>query len=171
MTDDDFDDLDFTPDEESDDHVRLSKADLKKLRSAARRAGAAERDLAAYKRQETVRTAGIEGLTERQINVLASEAGDDDSPEKLRELAVEFGWATPPEPNVEDQQREAEIDAHTAAAAVANGAEPPAQRSQVPATEIAGWPVDKRMRLLDHHPDLHELALRGEPINLPAGFN
>lgn len=173
MTDDDFDDLDLeiTPDEEDEQYVRIKKEHLTKVRKAARGAGEARRELATYKRQETVRKAGIEGLTERQLNVLASQAGDDDSPEKLRELAVEFGWATPPEQTEKQQQVEAEIAAHTEAAAVANGAEAPAQRSKVPATDIAAWPPDKLMRLNSDHPELYELALQGLPIDLPPGFN
>lgn len=168
---DDFDDLELQADEESDDHVRLSKADLKRLRAAAKRAGAAERDLATYRRQATVRKAGLEGLSERQLNALAAEAGDDADDTQLHALAVEFGWAKAPEASVEEQQREAELNGQHQAAQVANGAEPPAQRTDIPPEDVAGWPVDKQMRLNEHHPELFELALQGQPISLPPGFN
>lgn len=171
MTDDDFDDLDLTADDESDDHVRLSKADVKRMRAAAKRAGAAEKELAAYKRQDSVRKAGIEGLSERQINAIAREAGDDDSPAKLLEIAVEFGWAQAPEPSEEQQQTEAEIAGQTEAAAISTGAEPPAQRTQVKPEDINSWPADKLLRLNEDHPELAELVLQGQSINLPPGFN
>lgn len=170
MSDDDFDDLDLTDDPESDEHVRLSKADVKRLRQAARRAGVAERELSDLRREKKVRDAGLNGLSPRQIATLAREVGDDDGPEKLREIAVEFGWASPPEPSAEQQQTDAEVNAHTQVAAIANGAEPPAQRSSVKPEDINSWPVDKQMRLNELHPDLAESVLRGEPIDLPPGF-
>lgn len=171
MTDDDFDDLETLPDEDDEQYVRIKKDDLKSVRKAARTAGEARKELATYKRQDKVRAAGLEDLSERQIAVLASQAGDDDSPEKLRELAVEFKWAEPAEPSAEAQQNEVEIAGQQQAATVSTGAEPPAQRSQVPADVVAGWTHEKQMRLEEHHPEIYELALRGEPVTLPPGFN
>lgn len=173
MTDlDDFDDLEVQPDDDDEGYVRIRKDDLKQIRRAARGKGAAERELAELQREKKVRAAGLDGLSERQINALAREAGDDaDNPEKLRELAVEFGWAPKPELSDDDRQRETELNGQHDAAQVANGAEPPAQRTQVPAEQINGWPADKLMRLNDQHPDLYDLVLQGEAISLPPGFN
>lgn len=171
MSDDDFDDLELHDDEDDEQYVRIKKADLKKVRTAARAKGTAEKELATYKQRDLVREAGIEGLTERQISVLAAEAGDNPTPERLRELAVELHWAEPPQPTEQQQQVETEIAAQTQAATVANGAQPPHQRTQVPPEDIAAWPVDKQMRLDSQHPDLYDLALQGQPIDLPPGFN
>lgn len=171
MSDLDFDDLELHPDDEDENYVRLRKDDVTALRKAARNRGAAEKELAEYKRRDKVRAAGLEGLSERQINALAREAGDDDSPETLHTLAVEFGWATKPEKTDEEQRRETEIEQQTQAAQVANGATAPQQRTQVKAEDVAGWPVDKQMRLNENHPHLMDLALAGEPIDLPPGFN
>lgn len=171
MTDDDFDDLETLPDDEDDGYVRIKKDDLKSVRKAARSAGAAREKLATYERRDKVREAGLEGLTERQIATLAREVGDDDSPEKLRELAVEFKWAEPAEPSQEQQQTEAEIAGQSEAAAISTGAEPPAQRTQVKPEDINSWPADKLLRLNEDHPELAELVLQGQSINLPPGFN
>lgn len=175
MTDDllDFDPdaIESIDDEEDENYVRVKKTDFVKARKAARKGQDARRTLADLQRQDKVRSAGLDGLSERQIAVLASQVGDDASTEQLHALAVEFGWAQAPEPSEEQQRNEAEIAGQTEAAAISTGAEPPAQRTQLAAQEIAAWPVDKRMRLLEQHPDIHELALRGEPITLPAGFN
>jgi hypothetical protein len=172
MTDlDDFDDLEIHGDEEDENYVRLRKEDVKRLRGAARRAGGAERELADFKRERLVRDAGIDGLSARQVAILAQQAGDDATPEALKDLAIELGWASKPQATEEDEQREAELAAQHQAAQVGNGAKPPLQRSEIPAEEVAGWPVDKQMRLNEAHPDLYESALQGNPVSLPPGFN
>ena len=171
MSDDDFDDLEIHNDEEDENYVRLRKEDVKRLRGAARRAGAAEKELGDFKRERLVRDAGIEGLSARQISILATQAGEDATADTLRDLAVELGWATKPEPSEEDQQREAEIAAEQEAAQVANGAQHPQQRTQLKPEDINGWAPDKLMRLNEKHPDLYDLVLAGQPIDLPAGFN
>jgi hypothetical protein len=175
MTDDllDFDPdaMESIDDEDDENYVRVKKTDFVKARKAARKGQDARRTLADLQRQEQVRAAGLDGLSDRQIAVLASQAGDNPTSETLRELAVEFKWVEAPEPSEEQQQTDAEIDAHTQAAAVATGAEPPAQRTAIPAEAVAGWPVDKQMRLEADHPDIYERTLRGEPITLPPGFN
>lgn len=171
MSDDDFDDIEITPDEEDDGYVRIKKDDLKSIRKAARGAGEARQKVAQYERRDKVREAGLDSLSQRQIDILAQQAGPEDGPDKLREIAVELGWAQPAEPDEETQRREAEIAGQTEAAQVANGAEPPASRTQIPADVINSWPADKLMRLNEQHPDIAELVLQGQPISLPPGFN
>lgn len=173
MTDDDFEDLETLPDDTDDGYVRIRKDDLKQVRRAARARGAAEKELSAYKRQDSVRKAGIDGLNERQIAALAREAEGDESPENLRKIAEELGFVQPADPALEREQQEidTEIDQQAAAVAAVNGATPVNTRATVQATEVAEWPMDKLMRLDRDHPEIYELAMRGEPISLPAGFN
>lgn len=173
MVDDDFDpdDIDVQNDDTDEDYVRIRKSDLKKVRTAARSAGAAKKDLAAYRRQDTVRSAGIEGLNDRQIAVIASQAEGDESPENLKRIAADLGWYTPPAPSDEEQQTDAEVAAHTEAVAATSGGQPVNTRATVPAEELASWPIDKLQRLDRSHPEIYESAMRGEPVTLPAGFN
>lgn len=173
MVDDDFDpdDIDVQNDDADEDYVRIRKSDLKKVRTAARAAGAARKELASYKRQDTVRAAGIEGLNDRQIAVIAAQAEGDESPDNLKRIAQELGWYTPPAPSDEERDTDAEIDAHSEAVAATSGAQPVAHRNTIPAEELASWPIDKLQRLDRNHPEIYELAMRGEPVTLPAGFN
>lgn len=171
MSDDDFDDLETLPDDVDDGYVKIRKEDLKAVRSAARKRGAAERELAAYKRQDAVRAAGIDGLSERQIAVIAREAEGDQSPENLRKIAEDLKFISAAPPSEEEQQVEQEIDRQQEAAAVTTGAPAAAQTLTVQPEEAAGWAVDKRMRFLNQHPQLHERLLRGEPVVLTQPFN
>lgn len=171
MTDFDLDDIETETDPDDANYVRLKKEDVRKLRGAARRAGAAERELRDIRRVEKVRQAGLEGLNERQLNALAREAGDDDSPETLRQIAVDFGWATPPEQTSEQQQVEAEVAATEQAVAAGSGADPAGHRTTLTPEDVNGWAVDKQMRFLNAHPDDYERLLRGEPVSLPGGFD
>jgi len=171
MTDDDFDDLETIPDDVDEGYVKLRKEDVKALRAAARKRGAAERELADYKRQEAVRAAGIDGLTERQIAVIAREAEADQSADNLRKIAEDLGFVQQRPPSEEEQQTEQEIQAQNEAAAVTSGAPPATHQTTVRDSDVAGWGVDKRMRFLHQHPDLHERLLRGEEVTLPASFN
>ena len=171
MSDDEFDDLETIPDDVDEGYVKLRKEDVKALRSAARKRGAAERELADYKRQDAVRKAGIDGLSERQIAVIAREAEADQSPENLRKIAEDLGFVQPAPPSEEQQAVEQEIAANTEAAAVTSGAPPATHQTTVRDSDVAGWGVDKRMRLLHQHPDLHERLLRGEEVTLPPSFS
>jgi hypothetical protein len=171
----DLDDIEVHPDETDDGYVRIKRDDLKQIRTAARKRGEAEKQLNEYRRRDSVRDAGLTGLNERQVAALAREAGDDQSPENLRKIAADFGWAqAEPEPTEEQreaqEQTEREIEQHTEAAAIANGAPAVAGRTLQP-SEVNGWAPDRLMRLQKSHPDLYELVLREEPITLPAGFN
>jgi hypothetical protein len=180
MSDDfDPDEIQVFEDETDDGYVRIKKDDLKKVRTAARRAGSATRELNEFRQRDTARDkakdAGLTGLNDRQVAALAREAGDDQSPENLRKIATDFGWAqAQAEPTEEEreaqEQNEREIEQHTEAAAIANGAPAVAHRTLQP-SEVNGWAPDRLMRLQKSHPDLYELVLREEPITLPAGFN
>ena len=171
MSDDDFDDLETIPDDVDDGYVKIRKEDLKSVRAAARKRGAAERELADYKRQDAVRAAGIDGLSARQVAVIAREAEADQSAENLRKIAEELGFVQPAPPSEEEQRTDAEIDQQNEAAAVTTGAPPANTRTTLTAQEVAEWPQDKLMRLDRSHPEIYELLLRGESITVPAGFN
>lgn len=174
MSDIDLDAIEELEDETSDDYVRLKKSDVKQLRSAAKAKGTAERELAGYKRQDAVRKAGLKGLTERQIAVLAREAGDDQSPEALKQIATELGFPVNTEPSEDEQEQqqiEDEMQQQEDAAAVGTGGQSPTARTGITPEEINGWPSDRLMRLQQQHPDTYESVLRGDPITLPPGFN
>jgi hypothetical protein len=171
----DLDDVEAHLDEADEDYVRIRKTDWKQVKSAARRRRDEADELSNYRRQDVVRKAGLDGLNERQIAALAREAGDDQSPENLRQIASDFGWATQQaapseEEQQEQEQTDREIAQHTEAAAIANGAPAVAHRTVTP-EEINGWAPDRLMRLQSTHPDIYELVLREQPVTLPAGFN
>ena len=177
MSDDDFDpdDIETYADDADDEFVRLRKTDLSKVRKAARKTSGlskAEREeLDALRTEKVVREADLGALTPRQIAVVAREAGNDKTPAALRQVAEDLGFIAPPQPSEEEQQIETEISQQQQAVAATNGAPPANSQTTVTAEEVASWPVEKLMRLDRAHPDTYELAMRGEAITLPPGFN
>lgn len=171
MSDDDFDDLETIPDDVDDGYVKIRKEDLKAVRSAARKRGAAEKELAAYKRQDAVRAAGIDGLSERQIAVIAREAEGDQSPENLRKIAEELNFIQQAPPSEEEQRIEGEINGQAEAVAATSGAPAATHQSKVTPADVGAWSTEKRMRLNAQHPDLYERLLREEEVVLPPTFS
>lgn len=163
---DDFDSIDVLDDEENDNLVRLGKNDLKKLREAAKEGRTARRELDGLKREKAVIDAGLQDLTPKQTAALARLV-EDATPENLRAEAVALGWVT--EQADPDAVPAAELEVHAEMANAANGATAPASRRLEPAQAVE-WPQDKLMRFDRDHPDLYELLMRGQAIDLPAGF-
>lgn len=168
MSETDFDDLEMLDDPESDQHVRMNKRDVERLRTAAKETPKLRKELDGYKKTDAIRSAGLTDLTDSQITKL-SKLVDDPTPENLRAEAEELGWVQAQAPDPEQQQIAAEVAAQTAAAANANGGAPPADR-RVTNEKYDTWPVDKRMRFQENHPDLAEALMRDETIDAPAGF-
>lgn len=174
-TDLDLDDLDIHPDEaDPDNYRRISAADLKRLRKAADERRDLRTQVAGLNREKQVRTAGLEGLSERRISVLAKEAGDDATPEDLRELAVELGFIEPAAKSaeeVEQEQIDSEAQAHGEVAAASVGGTTP-RTGIATAKDYGTWGADKRMRFQEQHPALAEAMLRDPeaPIQMPNGF-
>lgn len=176
MADDfDPDSIEVLEDETDGDYRRIRKDLLDNLRKAAKTPRALREENAALKREKLVRTAKLDNLSELQVSVLASQAGDDATPEALRTLAKDLGWEVP-EPEQTDEQREqqqidAEAQAHGDIAAASVGGGATATR-QPTGADYAQWPIDKRMRFQNEHPQLAEAMMRdpSQPIQLPAGF-
>lgn len=84
-------------------------------------AKAAEADQ--LRREVAIFKAGLTGLTERQVRLLASEVGDNLTPEAINAAAQELGWAKQPEPDSAPSQEE--VAAFDRAASASNGASSP----------------------------------------------
>lgn len=162
----DYDDHDIDDDDDNPQVAQISKRDLAALRKAAKRAGSLEKELADFRRERAIRQAGLTDLSDRQVQALARLA-DEETPEAFKALATELGFVQPP---ADEQVPDDEIAGHEQVVAAANGAGPVASRSLGP-EEAATWPQDKIMRFTRDHPELAELVMRGETIDVPAGFN
>lgn len=166
---DDFDDLEVTPDDEDENYVRIKRDDLKQIRSAARKRGEVEKELASYRRRDLIRDAGLDGLNDKQVDALAKLA-EAETPEAFKQMATDLGWHTPTEA-AEQTQVEQEIAEQEQAAAVTSGAPPVNTQGQHTPEQVNDWPADRLMRLQNQHPLVYDAVLRGEPITVPAGFN
>lgn len=60
------------------------------------RASQAEQEAAQLRRENAIFKAGLTGLTDRQIRLLATEVGDNLTPEAIQAAASELGWASAP---------------------------------------------------------------------------
>jgi hypothetical protein len=163
----DPDSIELTDDPESDTHVRLNRTDVERLRKAAKGSTAVRKELDEYKRRDAITAAGLTGLSAKQSAALAKLV-EDVTPENLRAEAEALGWVEPPAPDPDAVTAE-ELQAHGDLAAAGVGGGIPASTTAKP-DDVAGWPVDKRMRFMNAHPDLHENLLRGESIQLPVAF-
>lgn len=168
MPDTDFDDLELLDDPESDTHVRLNKADVERLRKAAKQGRQDRKELEGLKRRDAITTAGLSDLTEKQRSALATLV-EDATPENLRAEAEALGWVqpAPPDPNAVS---DAELAAHDQVAAAGAGAASAAISRHVTQNDLALWSTEKLRRLDAQHPDLYELCMRGEEIDLPPTF-
>ena len=87
------DDLD-NPDAEPEQPKRNFRRELEE------RAEQAEARAQAAERRAAIAEAGLTDLTPRQREVLAAQIGDDVSPDSVRTLAAELGWAKPADDSV-----------------------------------------------------------------------
>lgn len=109
MSDSDYDD---TQDEEPQPKRNFR-------RELEERASTAEQEAAQLRRENAIFKAGLTNLTERQIRLLATEVGDNLTPEAITSAAQELGWAQAP---VETGPSADELAAFDRAASASNGA-------------------------------------------------
>lgn len=83
------------------------------------RATQAEQEAAQLRRENAIFKAGLTNLTERQIRLLATEVGDNLTPEAITSAAQELGWAQAPK---EEAIPADELAAFDRAASASNGA-------------------------------------------------
>lgn len=168
MPETDFDDLEIQDDEENENVAKIGKNDLKRLRDAAKSGRAAVKELDGLRRQTAITDAGLKDLNTDQreaLSLLVTEA----TPENLRAKAEALGWVEK-RVDPEQQQIDQEIADQTSASAAATGAGAPVKNT-ISNEDYTSWPIDKRMRLQDNHPEVVEALMREDrEVRLPAGF-
>lgn len=166
---DEFDAIETLDDPESDQHVRLNRADVERMRKAAKQGKADRKELEGIRRQSAIVEAGLTDLNPAQRTAL-SKLVEDASPENLRAEAEALGWVqpAPPDPNA---VTDAELDAHTQVSQVSAGAPAVTASRHVTPADTAEWSTEKHLRLNDRYPQLHEALRRGQEIDLPPDFN
>ena len=102
------DDLDDPQDTEPEQPKRNFRRELEE------RAAAAEQKASRLERENAIFKAGLTGLTDRQISVLASQIEGDPTPESVKTLAAELGWAPAVEEGVPQQEMD-DLDRVTSA--------------------------------------------------------
>jgi len=163
----DIDDLEILDDDTDENYVRLRKTDADSLRKAARRSRELEKEVKGYQQKDLISTAGLGDLTDEQRTDLLKLV-DDPTTESLKQKAVSLGWVeAPPEPEAPTDE---EVDALEQVAGAGDGAGTAPKTTLTPA-DYGTWPVDKRMRFQQNHPDLAEALTRDQTINIPQGFN
>lgn len=86
------------------------------------------------RRENAIFKAGLTNLTERQIRLLATEMGDNLTPEAITAAAQELGWAEAPK---EQTPSEEEVAAFDRAASASSGATSPPKEDPVASMEAA----------------------------------
>lgn len=90
-------------------------------RELEERASLAEQEASRLRRENAIFKAGLTNLSERQIRLLASEVGDDLTPDAIKAAATDLGWAQTPAPEEAGPSAE-ELAAFDRAASASNGA-------------------------------------------------
>lgn len=112
------------PDEEFETEAEQPKRNFR--RELEDRAVAAEQKAQQLQRENAIYKAGLTSLTERQINVLASQIEGDPSIDQVKALAAELGWSKPSEEKGVPQEEMQQLEQVNAAAsgAPSPGADP-----------------------------------------------
>lgn len=89
---------------ENEPQQERESKDMRLLRQKAKQADELAETVTSLKRENTIFKAKLD-LTPRQIRALASDPDVDwDDPESVRSAAVDMGWATPKEPEVDPEE-------------------------------------------------------------------
>lgn len=147
--------------EEHDEDTPLIKQLRQQLRDKARSDKAKDEKLAEYERKDTVRAAGLNHLTERQMKALLAAHDGEFTSDALKTTAVELGFA---EPDPDDQAREEEMAAQQRMAQATAGAGAAASAGKITPVDAAGWSAEKWMRFAKQHPEHAEAIRRGQEV-------
>lgn len=165
---DEFDAIELLDDPDSDQHVRLNRADVDRMRKAAKQGKADRKELEGIRRQSAIVEAGLQDLNSEQRATLI-QVVEDATPEALRAKAEALRWVEPVvDPNA---VTDAELDAHAQVAAAGTGAPATASPRHITPQDTAEWATEKHLRLNERYPHLHEALRRGQSIDLPPDFN
>lgn len=162
----DDDDLLADLDPDDPDNTPLVQKLRNKLRTQAKDLKELEdlrKENSDLKRSTVIKEAGLE-LKPSQVTALLAAHGDKDlTADLLRETAVDLGWAEPKQDvPAEDLAATDRITAATAGVTTA-----PSVAGSLTAADVGSWPMDKKVRFMNKHPDEWEALKRGEPIRVP----
>lgn len=136
----------------------------RQLREAAKNAEKTRAENVDLKQKLAVYEAGLGNLTPKQVKSVLANVEGEVTAEVLRATAVELAFIEE-EDTAETQQIEAEVREQGRISAAASGAGRAPANAQLTPTEVAAWPIDKQMRLLDEHPDIYDRLLAGETVS------
>lgn len=159
--DDDFD-LDDLDTEKPDDTdlVRDLRRQLRSKSKEVNRLKAVEEEASALKREKAFRDAKIDGLTERQMKVLANEHDGDMTPEALRQTAIELGFVN----DEEGDQLANDLTEHEQIDSASSGSRAP-KGGVITPTMVREWGTDKILKFRAEFPDAFEQIKRGEEVH------
>lgn len=157
-------DVDYDLDDDALDSDGPDDSDLvKRLRKELRRAKRETKDLAelreenqTLKRAQALRDAKVEGLTDRQMKVLAREHEGDITPEAIRQTAIELGFVS--------DETDADLAEHEQIDNASAGSRTPPQGQITPDT-VKEWSTEKIVRFREQYPDAFEQIKRGNPVS------
>lgn len=151
------DDLEIDHPDDSD-LLRTLRKQLRAANKKGKRVDELETKVRTLEGERLISTAGLGNLTDRQRQMLLREVGDEITVEKLKEAAVELGWAEA-EPDPGEQQ----IDEHTAISNAGRGAQGKGGSEISPET-VSSWDEQRRRDFRKQHPAEWESLKRGETV-------
>lgn len=156
------DDLDLDDDDTTGDVPAQLRKAAKRGKKAAKDRDEARAENDRLRRELAVYQAGLGGLDAKKVKAILSAIDGDVTAEAVKSQAVDFGWAAP-DANPDDALA-GEIDAQAQISAASQAGGKSAPTSVLSPQDVNDWPIDKRLRFLDKHPEEYERLLRGESI-------
>lgn len=152
-------DDDLTVEREDDTPlIRKLRRDLKAAQRKGKRVDDLESKVRTLEGAQTLASAGLDKLTERQRQTLLREVGDEVTTEKLREAAIELGWA-----EAEPDPAEADVDEHDAISRAGKGAQGKGS-SEITPQAAASWDHQRRREFMKQHPAEWDALKKGETV-------
>lgn len=135
------------PDEHSESEDEAPEPKRNFRRELEDRATTAEQEANRLRRENTIYKAGLTNLTERQISVLASQIEGDPTPDSVRTLAAELGWAQQPADEGVPADEVATLERVTNASTGSTTSQPRENPEVLMAQALAEGGIDKLMEV------------------------